>query len=288
MTSTYLESIRAKSETYRRVAQSILDKASAESRALTIQEQTDIDGLVSKAENALRSAELAQRVATPLTIPDGATVHVGDDNRTREPWDTRDGQNLAYGFGRFLRSVARASVPGGEVDPRLMQQRAASGMNEGMGSDGGFSVGTQFERNILTRVYSESAILSQCRRFTLGAGVNTISIPLVDEVSRATGSRWGGVVANWTAEGDDIAGSKPKLAKLELKLNKLASLGYASEEQMQDAESTGQLMLESFISEIRFRLVDAIFRGPGAGTPTGILGHPACVVAAKEQSQTES
>lgn len=282
MTSTYLESIRAKSEVYRRTAQTILDKASAESRALTTQEQTDIDGLLGKAENAIKSAELAQRVATPLTVPDGTRVQAGDDNRSQAPWGPDNA--IGYSFGRMLRAVAAASVPGGERDPRL--QRAVLGAGEGLGAGGGFAIGTQFEREILRRVYSESPILSKVRRFTLTGNANSLAIPYVDETSRANGSRWGGVTAAWTSEGDEIATSKPTLGKLNLVLKKIAALGYVTSELLEDsAEAMGQLLFDSFVAEIRFRLVDALLRGT-AGMPLGILGHAATAVVSKEQGQT--
>lgn len=284
MTSTYLESIRAKSEVYRRTAQTILDKASAESRALTTQEQTDVNALIGKAENAIKSAELAQRVATPLTVPDGTRVQVGDDNRTREPWQTAGDETRA--FGAFLQSVARACSPGGVVDPRLLQSRAASGLNEGLGGSGGFLVDHQFSSVILRRAYDLGELAKRCRRIPIGANSNGIRIPTVDETSRATGSRLGGVRVFRAAEGETVTQSKPKFGRLEMELEKLMGLGYTTDELLQDATALGAVMSQSFSEEISFVVDDEIFRGTGAGQCLGVLNSPALATVTKEQSQS--
>ncbi len=279
----YLQSVEALATTYKRTAENILQKASSENRSLTAAEQRDIDGLLGKAESAISSASLAKRMDAvdpgALTVPDGISVRAGEDRRVNAPWGPDNA--TAHSFGRFLRAVAVAQTPGGEVDSRLLRS-----MNEGIGADGGFAIGTQFEREILRRVYGESPILSRCRRFTLGPGSNSLTVPLVDEKSRATGSRWGGVTAAWTSEAASITPSQPSLGRLTLTLRKLAALGYVSAELLEDsADTVGQLMLDAFVSEIRFRLEDAVLRG-GAGMPTGILNSGSLVTVNKESAQT--
>ena len=46
-------------------------------------------------------------------------------------------------------------------------------------------------------------ILSRVNKIPISANANGIKIPGVDETSRATGSRWGGVSSNWVGEGTD-------------------------------------------------------------------------------------
>ena len=123
----------------------------------------------------------------------------------------------------------------------------------------------------------DGALLSRVRRYPLRQGSNGIEITVVGETSRATGSRWGAVRGYWVAEAGTITASRPKLAQVELKLKKLAALGYDTGELEDDAPAYARLMTDAFEEELRFLAEDAIFNGDGAGKPLGILNAPALV-----------
>src|SRR5262249_8387616 len=104
-------------------------------------------------------------------------------------------------FGEFLQAVHAAGRPGGRIDPRL-SQAAARGAAEGIPSDGGFLVRTDYSTMLLDRAIEESALAQRCFRQPIGADSDGIELPFIDERSRATGSRWGGVQVYRRAEAD--------------------------------------------------------------------------------------
>jgi hypothetical protein len=69
----------------------------------------------------------------------------------------------------------------------------------------------------------------------IGEGSDGVEAPFVDETSRATGSRWGGVQVYRGAEAAAMTGSQPKLGKFELRLEDLFGLFYATDRVLRDA-----------------------------------------------------
>lgn len=188
-------------------------------------------------------------------------------------------------FGGFLQQVAQAGVPGGQASAEL-SQRSITGMGEAIGGDGGFLVGTTQSSDLLQRVYSMGLMASRVRRLPpLSPGTNGLTMPYIDETSRATGSRLGGVQMYWGNEAEQLTGSKPKIGKLEMKLCKLTGLCYATGELLQDAAQLGAIITDSFVKEMTFSVEDAIFRGTGAGRPMGFMNSACKITVAKEGSQ---
>ncbi len=185
-------------------------------------------------------------------------------------------------FGEQLSAIYQASI-GGARDPRLQIRAVAQGMGEAVGSDGGFLVQQDFATEIFRRVYATGEVASRVRRIPVSG--NGLIIPTIDETSRATGSRLGGVQAYWVDEGTAPTATKPKLAKIDLKLNKLIALGYATDELLADAPAMGAVMTEGFADEIQFMTEDAFINGTGAGKPQGILNAAAKVSVSKETNQ---
>lgn len=194
-------------------------------------------------------------------------------------------REMEFKFGQFLQAVIRSSRPGSSVDPLLVEQRAALGANETVGSDGGFLVGTDFSAELYRRAYTMGEITSRCRRVPISANANSIKLNGVDETSRATGSRWGGIRGYWLAEAGDLTKSKPKFSVISLNLHKLGVLAYATDELLMDAGALGSILMEAASEEINWMTEDSLINGTGAGMPLGVL-NAACVVSvAKEAGQ---
>ncbi len=190
-------------------------------------------------------------------------------------------------LGEQLGAVIRADSPGQAADPRLFEVRAPSGMNEGIGAEGGFLVQSAFSDRLLNRGFQKSKLADRCSNFPLGDTnrSNTLELPYCEETSRATGSRWGGIRLYWGSEGGERTGSKPKLGKFTLTLNKLTGLVYLTDEVIEDTSVLAAFVTRAFESEFGFVLDDAIIRGPGAGQPLGILNAPCLVTVSKEAGQ---
>ena len=171
------------------------------------------------------------------------------------------------------------------VDPRLLQIQAATGMSEAIPSDGGFLVQTDIATEILRKIHDTAVLSSRTRRIPISGSANGLKMPFVDETSRVDGSRWGGVQGFWIGEGVAPTKGKPKMARLELELKKLAGLVYMTEELLADAAALEAFVSMAMVEELIFKLDDAIFRGDGNAKPLGILSSDAPVSVAKESGQ---
>jgi len=270
----------------------IIEKAQEEGRGvLTDEERTENDRL--KAEIAGLDELIAeareieeQRSGQEPAQEDPAREERrrAVQEREREEADRSEWRN----FGEFLQAVHAAGTPGQRVDPRLVftrEERAASGSNEGVPSEGGFLVQTAHMEGIMTIMHDSALLASRCRTNTLGEGVNSMTINAVDESSRADGYRWGGIQVYWLAEAAQKTSSKPKFREMTWKPKKVAGLWYVTDELLQDASSLESIGQQGFGEEIAFAVDDAIYNGDGAGKPLGIMNSPCLVSVAKETGQ---
>lgn len=190
-------------------------------------------------------------------------------------------------IGEQLVAIVQAGKPGGRRDARLMAiNAAASGMNEGIGSEGGFFIAPELLPGVLTPIYQQDPLLARVKRIPIGAGKNGVRYNVVDETSRANGSRYGGVQAYWAAEADTATAKKPKLRQMALDLKKIIGIGYLTEELTEDAPAAGMLLTDAFRDEVRFMVGAAVFAGTGGGQPLGFLNSGAVALQAIEATQT--
>jgi HK97 family phage major capsid protein len=282
-----LESLRRQHSEKTRLLRAIVTVAQEEKRELAPDEelkfanlQTELSDLVRqiKMEEIIRKNEdVASRSITP---PVG--VEIVDTEERGQVY----GQPKRFrSFGEQMQAVMRASIRPNNIDSRLLETRAVSGLNEGLPSDGGFLVQTDFATELLKRAYETGQVASRCRRIGISGNANSLKINGIDETSRADGSRWGGVRAYWTAEAGDKSNATPSFRQIELSLTKLTGLAYATDELLQDAGALESVLMTAFSEEFGFKLDDAIINGDGSGKPLGILASSALVSVAKEAGQ---
>lgn len=216
-----------------------------------------------------------ERSATSAPATAAGSIRVGNDRETLRPFES---------LGEQLMAVVKAGK-GAKIDPRLNRPVATvSGMNESVGSEGGFLVHPEFLPEITKSVFGDDPILSRVKR--IPSSKNAVKYNLIDETSRATGSRQGGVQVYWAAEADTVTAKKPKLRQFGLEKKKLMGLAYLTEELMEDAPAAESLIVESFQKELAFTIANAVFRGTGVGQPLGFLNGGAVVSVAIESAQT--
>ena len=225
----------------------------------------------------LRRQGLADRQKQSATPPDKPNPNEGESS-------VRNKRDHFCSPGEFYQAVMRAGMPGGQVDPRL-STRAATGLSESVPSDGGFLVESQMSNEILKNVWQSGMILPRISKTTLSGNATGIKFNGLDETSRVDGSRAGGIRAYWAAEAAEKTASKPKFRQIELSLNKLIGLCYATDELLQDANALAQTINEGFRDEFDFKITDAIINGSGAGQPLGILNSGCMVSVTKEAGQ---
>ena len=281
MTIKKVLEMKAKREDARLKAMAVLNKAEAEDRFLTEDEQKEID----KYEAEIRAWDESIGRAEKL-------LAIEPEDRTTETPEVKPSPNKGNDekrfatFGEQLLAAYRAAMPGGTVDERL-STRAASGLNETTPSDGGFLVQQDFVTELLKRTYETGILASRAKKIPISTNANSMKINAVDEDSRANGSRWGGVQTYWEGEAEELTASKPKFRQMELSLKKLTGLCYATDELLQDAAALEAVIRQAFAEEFGFKIDDAILDGSGEGEPLGILKSGAIVKVDKEKDQTD-
>jgi HK97 family phage major capsid protein len=177
--------------------------------------------------------------------------------------------------GEFFMAVKTAGQYPGQIDPRLLPLKAAAGLNESVPSQGGFLVPPELASTILEKTYNTGSLLAQFPRTSVSG--NSMTFNVVDETSRADGSRYGGVTGYWLGEAASKTASKPAFRQLELKLKKCAALVYATDELLEDASALESWINRTVPNELRFMVEDAIINGDGIAKPYGILPSAALV-----------
>jgi len=229
----------------------------------------EIDGLEVSRESALAQ----ERMNTTLES-------VRQPQRPAVRPDVKRGQEDNRRFktlGEQLQAVAIYSRTG-QMDYRLRTStpgdytiRAATGMSEGIPSDGGFLVQQDFRTELLEHVFETGKIISKVNRIPISGNANGIKLNAVAETSRVTGSRMGGVRVYWAAEAGTKTASAPKFRQMELSLKKVIGLVYATDELLQDSAALESIVRRGFEREFAFTLDDVLLNGTGVGQPLGIL-----------------
>lgn len=268
--------------------------AQLSNRAWSAEERTKVDALKAEADTlkseikALEAdaatkdfiASLDEELATPVerkTQPDGQTVTTV---RIKEPEKFKT-------LGEQLQAIASVAMTGRD-DNRLKWENlapATGGAVASVPSDGGYLIQKDFAAAILNRMNEMGQVSSRVNKVGISANSDGLETWAVDETSRATGSRWGGVQVYWGAEADAATAKKPKFRKMSMELQELIGLAYATNRLLRDASALAAIFSQAFTEEMNFMIEDALINGTGAGQPLGILNCPALVSVAKETGQ---
>ena len=246
-----------------------------------------------KAE-VFRIAEDVAKFATMKTQLESIEAAVA---KMQAPGGGGDRKKSVYAnIGEQLIDVAAAVNPDlgasrrSEAIARLGQVRAdaASGANELVPSEGGFLVETD-KGSMLDKGTVATGLLSQrCFQVPCSAGSNSLELNLVDETSRATGSRFGGIQVYMKAEADTVTASKPKFRESIWKLKDCMGIFYATGDLLKDAAQMSAVVNRWFPMEFGFKIDDEIVNGPGAGHVSGIIPAACTVTQAVETGQNRS
>ncbi|HLW51308.1 MAG TPA: phage major capsid protein [Candidatus Angelobacter sp.] len=297
----------------------LIDAAEKDNRDLTAEEDAKYKANLEKMKSLTtrieriqeqREVEATTQRTEALPANNPGNVRAGDFGASAEVLDKPKFKT----FGEQLLAVARFRQTGGiNRDPRLIAEgspealativdgfmatgmteqqayKAAAGLNESVPAEGGFLVQGDLAAGLLQRTYETGEILSLMPNpIEISSPANRVSVNGIDEQSRANGSRFGGVQAFWSNEAGTLSATKPKFRRIELVLNKLIALCYATDEMVADAAVMESIINTVFPLEFSFRIEDALFNGTGNGQPLGFLNSPALVVVAKESGQAAS
>jgi HK97 family phage major capsid protein len=253
--------------------------------AATEADATEFKALLAEQEKIKAELEVLDRAdamdkfaSTPQPLPAGIAVGgpVAD--------------KAEYNLGEYMQDIFKAST-GRERTTRFenLQKKfkaAATGLSEGVPSDGGFLVGTDMMSTLIEKTYEEAQLASRCTRNQISANSNGVSINGISESSRANGSRFGGILGYWEGEADAITPTKPKFYQVNMKLSKVTAAYYATDEVLSDASFMAAKVNELVSKELAFKVDDALINGLGAGQPLGFLNAPALISVTKETGQS--
>lgn len=203
------------------------------------------------------------------------------------PGADREAEKPFASLGEQLQAIARVrpNVPE-SVDKRLLHISAAvSGAGAGVGGDGGFLIQKDFTTELFKEGFEAGALTSRCSVTPIGANADGLETIYIDETSRATGSRWGGIQIYRGAEADAATAKKPKIGKWECRLEDLIGAAYMTERLLQDAPAMESVFQEGFVDEFGFVGDDEVYRGTGVGMMMGVLNAACTVSVAKETGQ---
>jgi HK97 family phage major capsid protein len=195
----------------------------------------------------------------------------------------KTGEKVFGSLGAWLQAVVNATINHDFSDRTRLINAAAIGSGEAIDSDGGFLVPVDFAAGIERRMQEMGQIMSRVDWVDVAG--NGLVMKVINETSRATGSRWGGVQGYWVDEGTAPDASRPRFETIELKLRKAAALGYATEELLQDAPAMSSIYETAFAEELTWMVENGFYRGTGAGQPMGILNADCLVIVAAEAGQ---
>jgi len=284
-------------------AQALEELADKENRVMTAEEQAEWDGYFNDSVRLKQEYDAAveadQKTARALALKEhraglnnrpSATEIMGRSPLARitSVFDlTMADPRRGFGhMGEFALKVMDAYNPSmGPVDDRLLKiQAAASGMNQGIGSQGGYLIPPEFSTQIWDGLNAMPDNLMQyCDVYPVTG--SSLTFPANAETSRATGSRYGGIRAYWLAEAAQMTQSMPTFRQMKLEPHKLGVLVYATDELMSNATALDTYIRRAAGEEIMWLVNDSIISGSGTGMPLGVLNSSCLITVLKESSQ---
>lgn len=201
---------------------------------------------------------------------------------------TRDEAERPFeSFGDQLAAIAKAASNPADVDKRLLAiNTKATGGSALVGSDGAFLIQSDFSSNIFRIMNETESLYSACDKHQCSANSDKFEVPYIDETSRATGSRWGGVQVYRAGETDDVTAKKPKMNVMKTELSDLRGLAYMTDRLLRDAKAMSSIYSQAFAEEFDWVLCEEIIDGAGAAECLGILNSSALISVAKETGQS--
>lgn len=280
--SVKIRNMQARKADQVKAARALTDKAAAENRDLSADEQAQFEAYTTQIasinaqierEQLLAAEEAGMNRAGGVEIPAAASISV-TDNQAADP--TRGFR----AFGDFARAVAGVATGSG-MDQRLRIGAAAPGqaVNESSGVDGGFAIPPQFSSEIWRLSLGEGSLLPETQNTEITG--NSMIFP------KDESTPWGGtgVQAYWQAEATQANASKIVLGTQTMVLHKLMALVPVTNELMADGFAIGSYLQPLVSDRIQWKVNESILFGDGVGKPLGALNSPAAVTHAKDSGQ---
>lgn len=170
------------------------------------------------------------------------------------------------------------AVFSGRHHPELI----VNSMTEGVPSDGGFLVPTEYARQIHAVSLENEIVMPRC--YVQPMKSNECKLPAMS-IGDHSASLFGGFTASYTAETGTINEHSPKTRSMTLKAKKLTGLLRFSNELASDIPGGEQQIINICGKGLSWYRDRAFLKGTGAGEPLGILNADCTIEVAKETGQ---
>lgn len=257
---------------------SILDKADAEERSITDEEETEYNALETELEGveadiAKREAEDARRAkldarVADLKKPANQPPPMAATYRAEDPKEFNS-------LGEFLHSVRF-----NRSDPRLYELFEDRAQSMGVGSEGGFAVPTQFRETLLSVTPQEAIFRPRAQVIPAGDPPDSeISMPALDQ--GAAENMYAGVYVQWIGEGATKPETDVKLREITLKPHEVAGHIVVTDKLLRNWAAASSVLE----NQLRLATIgaeeSAFYSGNGVARPLGILSSPARIEYAR-------
>lgn len=202
------------------------------------------------------------------------------------PLDGGDNGTKAGPFRTLGENLQHIKAAGeGRVSPQLSNlmslHAAATGASATVGADGAFLIQTDHSIGLLESSFKAGEILSKCDTTELGPQSDSLEVVYLDEVSRATGSRWGGVQVFRVPEApESVTNGKPQLGRWERRVEDIEGVAVMTERLLADAPAMADVFSKGFNEEFKFVVENECWRGTGVGQGLGVTTMSGTVAAA--------
>jgi HK97 family phage major capsid protein len=173
-------------------------------------------------------------------------------------------------------AAARDRAAGKRTEAVKAVMAIQNAMAERVPSGGGFLVPDQMRADMILATL-EAAIIRP-RATVIPSSTLRLGLPVVDDVTHASGSVLGGMSWAWAEEGSTLPSSAPAYGRIVLEAKKLAAyLGGVPDELVEDAAAFEVFARTVIPQGVAWAEDQAFIAGSGAGQPQGIL-NAACAV----------
>jgi len=202
----------------------------------------------------------------------------------KEPWEFYMA-TVKWARGTLKDPRLIAMLAAMEEENATLRAAGTPALETGQDDEGGFLVPIEHRPGLLQHALELANFTSKMTEVPMAR--NTLTIPTIDDTTHAGGAVHGGIIVYRTAEEAATTATKPKFGKVQLHLNKLMAVYYASEELLEDSPiSLEPLLAESFAQAFSWKSDNEAIWGTGAGEPLGVMSAAAKVSITAETAQT--
>jgi HK97 family phage major capsid protein len=255
----------------------IVTTAETDDRELTVEEQTQFDGLKAEKEGLdNRIARLegldASEAALNAVVP-AASRNAGIQ-RAAGPEAPKDFENI----GEFMHAVLyRPSDQRlqyvdnlGAVDPDTGELRAEFRMDNN--PSGGFMIPPQLRQTIM-RVAPQDALVRP-RATVIPAGTPPdagVTVPALDQTGANPGNMYGGMSVSWIGEGEDKPEGDAKLREITLTPHEVAGTVTVTDKMLRNWQAAATFIEDLMRGAVTAAEDYAFLRGTGTAQPLGVV-----------------